>query len=124
MALYFVEAVPTLAVGTNLIRDQFFTIAPVWRLLRKVGYVGSTNPATAGYSCLIGPTQVMSGFNTTGGANIVPTADVDMLEVNETIPPNVPLSFPVTVASVTNQTVLALDIANLGSGPTRARGRR
>ena len=123
MALYFVEADPALAVGTNIIRDQFFTIAPVPRILRKVGYVGSTNPSTAGYACLIGPTQVMAGFNTTGGANKVPVADTDMLEVNEVIPPNVPLSFPVTTASVTNQTVLALDIANLPPQAMR-RGRR
>jgi len=123
MALYFVEAGTALAVGTNIIRDQFFTIAPVPRILRKVGYVGSTNPADAGYACLIGPTQVLNGFNTTGGANIVPTADVDMLEVNEIIPPNVPLSFPVTVAGNTAQTVLAIDIANLPPQAMR-RGRR
>jgi hypothetical protein len=121
MALYFVEAATALAVGTNIIRDQFFVIAPVPRLLRKVGYVGSANPADAGYSCLIGPTNVLSGFNTTGGANIVPTADTDMLEVNEVIPPNVPLSFPVTTAGNTNQTVLALDIANLPPGTARRR---
>jgi len=123
MALYTVEAVAATAVGVNIIRDQFFTIAPVPRILRKVGYVGSVNPADAGYSCLIGPTQVMTGFNTTGGNNIVPTADTDMLEVNEVIPPNVPLSFPITTAGVTNQTVLMLDIANLPPQAMR-RGRR
>jgi hypothetical protein len=121
MALYTVEAVAATAVGVNIIRDQFFTIAPVPRILRKVGYVGSVNPADAGYSCLIGPTQVMSGFNTTGGNNIVPTVDTDMLEVNEVIPANVPLSFPITTAGVTNQTVLTLDIANL---PPQAMRRR
>jgi hypothetical protein len=122
MALYMVEAGTGLAVGTNIIRDQFFVIAPVPRILRKVGYVGSTNPADAGYSCLIGPTNVMTGFNTTGGANIVPNADTDMLEVNEIIPANVPLSFPVTTAGTGAQTVLALDIANLP--PTAMRRRR
>jgi hypothetical protein len=123
MALYFVEAVAATGVGVNIIRDQFFTIAPVPRLLRKVGYVGSVNAMDAGYSCLIGPTQVMAGFNTTGGNNIAPTADTDMLEVNEIIPANVPLSFPITTAGVTNQTVLALDIANLPPQAMR-RGRR
>jgi len=123
MALYTVESAAATAVGVNIIRDQFFTIAPVPRILRKVGYVGSTNPADAGYSCLIGPTQVMTGFNTTGGNHIIPVADTDMLEVNEIIPPNVPLSFPITTAGVLYQTVLMLDIANLPPQAMR-RGRR
>jgi len=113
MALYTVEGIATLAVGTNLIANEPWTIAPFPRVLRSIGYVGSVNPMDCSAEILIGVTSVSRFFNSTGGNNIAPHPDTDMFEIGEIIPPNVPISVPIRVASVTNQTVLTVDIANL-----------
>jgi len=98
------------SVGTGMGVKQAQSGNGTARKLVKIGVVGSTNPADAGFDLYAGGKYIGSYMNTTGGANITPKADSDMLELSgeDIIPANVNLVGIVNDAAATNAVIVAL----------------
>lgn len=112
------------AVGTNLTQGHRVQTSPMYRRVKRIGVVGSTNPGDASIDLYFGSTYMGTCYNSTGGANIVPKSDGDMffIDQNTLLKPNEALHVLVSDAGATNVLVVTMEIEEIH--PQQLFGRR
>lgn len=103
MAKVYTILVPqaTAVAGYNVIGDEKWKTQPYTRKLVAAGLVGSTNPSDCSIEFYAGENRLAKIFNTTGGANKIPTRD-DIQFIGAPIPKGVELQAKVVDAAVAN----------------------
>lgn len=98
------------SVGTGMGVKQAQSGNGTARKLVKIGVVGSTNPSDAGFDLYAGGKYIGSYMNTTGGANVVPKPDGDivLLSGEDIVPANVNLVGIVNDPAATNPVTVTL----------------
>jgi len=98
------------AVGTDLFSSSRQRTAGYNRVITAIGLVGSANPSDAAVDLFIGSRFAGRFFNTTGGANKVPTANADMKPIRVPVPAGEPIALLIADAGATNVLAATVDI--------------
>ncbi len=106
------ETTAASAVNTNLMAGHREQTKYSYRDVKKIGVVGSVNPGDASVDLFYGSTFVGTFFNSTGGANVIPKPDTDMMEIDDDnfCNPGEPINVIISDAGLTNVLVVTLVI--------------
>lgn len=109
------EASAASAVGTNLMAGHREQMRNAYRVVKRLGLVGSTNPGDAAVQLFYGNTFIGEFFNTSGGANLIPLEAKDLVTVSSDVAcePGEPLNVIISDAGAGNVIVVTLDVEEL-----------
>jgi len=106
------EASAASVVGTNMMSGNRVQVASTFRRVRRLGVVGSAAAGDSSVDLFYGSVFVGNFFNTTAGADKVPTNNVDMIPVTDDniANPGDPINLLISDAGATNILVATLEI--------------
>lgn len=106
------EASAASVIGTNLMSGNRIQTAASFRKVNRIGVVGSAVPGDASVDLFYGSEYIGTFFNTTGGANLIPTSNVDMIEIPDEkfTEPGEPINLLISDVGATNVLAVTLEI--------------
>jgi len=128
-AFTFVESAAASAVGTDMAQNEFWRMSSVPRIITGFGIVGSTNAGDAAVELLVNGQTYVKQYNTTGGANKVPSVETDILRVGIPVPAGALIQCKIVDAGVGNVLVGTVQLQPMPMRPafrgrSSFRGRR